>query len=207
MPGCFASHNILWQGIQFLHNPDPPCPPPQQTCYPPDIPTKFDPQIHHRSSIRLKGYDYTLPGAYFITLDTWQKEQLFGTIIQGDMHLNHFGSIVQDVWNDLPNHYPHIQMDAFCVMPEHVHGIFVLMDARQGGSTPSPTARSPYGLPEVVRAFKTYSARRINTLRHTPGLPVWQRNYYEHILRGERDLENTRRYILNNPLAWENNQP
>jgi putative transposase len=195
---------------------------------------KFDPQIHHRRSIRLKGYDYTLPGAYFITIDTWQKEQLFGNLGDGEMHLNQLGRIVRHTWNDLPNHYPHVLLDTFCVMPDHIHGIIVLIDPRQGGSgsqrtlpdmsmsgiTPPPAGfeTRPYttspghdipqpkrhGLPEIIRAFKSYSARHINHLRKTPGLPVWQRNYYEHILRGEDDLENTRRYTLNNPLAWEN---
>jgi putative transposase len=98
------------------------------------VPMKFDPQIHHRRSIRLKGYDYTLPGAYFITIGTWHNEHLFSTVVQGEMRLNRFGQIVLQTWDDLPNHYSHVALDVFCVMPDHVHGIIVLIEARAGGS-------------------------------------------------------------------------
>lgn len=94
----------------------------------------FDPQIHHRRSIRLKGYDYTLAGAYFITIDTWHNEHLFGAVVEEAMRLNRFGRIVEHAWDDLPNHYPHALLDVFCVMPDHVHGIIVLMEAHTGGS-------------------------------------------------------------------------
>ena len=93
---------------------------------------KFDPQIHHRRSIRLKDYDYALAGAYFITIDTWHTEPLVGTVVNGEMHLKRLGRIVLDACNDLPNHYPHIELDAFCVMPDHVHGVIVLIDPRAG---------------------------------------------------------------------------
>jgi putative transposase len=155
---------------------------------------KFNPDIHHRRSIRLKGYDYTLPGAYFVTIDAWQDEHLFGEVVDGDMQLNQFGRVVLHAWNDLPNHYPNVTLDAFCIMPNHIHGIIVLVDAR-----------TRHGLPEIVRALKSFSARRINHLRGTPGIPVWQRNFYEHILRNDDELAKARSYIINNPLKWQNN--
>ena len=203
---------------------------------------KFDPKIHHRRSIRLAGYDYTLPGAYFVTIDTWNREHLLGMVVAGEMRLNRLGCIVQQVWNDLPNHYPNVQLDAFCVMPDHIHGIILLTDMRRGGSIrqtpgpdmamagkPSPSAETltrpcltsgaaspaphpptpvraagePHGLPEVVRGFKTFSARRINQVRGSLGVPVWQRNYYEHILRGEEEWQGIRTYIRNNPVEWQ----
>jgi REP element-mobilizing transposase RayT len=89
---------------------------------------KFDPAKHHRHSIRLQGYDYTRPGAYFVTTVTWQREPLLGEVVGGVMRLNAFGKIVQAAWLDLPRHYPHVQLDAFCILPNHVHGIIVLSD-------------------------------------------------------------------------------
>jgi REP element-mobilizing transposase RayT len=363
----------------------------------------YDPQRHHRRSIRLKGYDYTQPGAYFITICTHGRECLFGEIIDGEMHLNEAGQIVVQTWQDLPNHVPNVQLDAFVVMPNHVHGIIIITD-RAGvvgtgseavrttmgsgsaagsvgagsvgagsvgaGSEPAPTTttapgsaagsgpttgpgstmgsgpttgpgstmgsgpttgpgstmgsgpttgpgstmgsgpttgpgstmgsgpttgpgsttgsgpttgpgstmgsgpttgpgstmgsgpttgpgstmgsgptagpgpttgsdpvgagsepaptepaptepaptepaptepaptepaptRSSHGLPEIVRQFKTFSARRINELRGTPGTPVWQRNYYEHIIRDESSLNRIRQYIAENPVRWD----
>jgi REP element-mobilizing transposase RayT len=188
---------------------------------------KFDPQKHHRRSIRLKGYDYSQAGAYFVTVVAWQREMLFGEIVDGEMVLNRYGQIVLKAWFDLPNHYRHVVLGAFIIMPNHAHGIIVLVDDdRRGGSlasgrtsllddslagtNPLPINQTrPYvkpkprhGLPEIVRAFKSFSARRINRLRRTDGIPVWQRNYYEHIIRNDRELDNITRYIESNPLRW-----
>jgi putative transposase len=155
---------------------------------------KFNPDIHHRRSIRLKGHDYSLPGAYFVTTDTWQGEHLFGEVVGGNMELNLLGQVVLQAWHDLPNHYENVILDAFCIMPNHIHGIIVLVDAPR-----------QHGLPEIVRALKSFSARRINRQRGTPGFPVWQRNYYEHILRNDDELAKARHYIIHNPLQWQNN--
>ena len=170
---------------------------------------RYDPAKHHRRSIRLKGYDYSQAGAYFVTICTRNRECLFGDIVDGEMRLNELGIIVQRTWLDLPNHVGGIVLDAFVIMPNHVHGIITITD-RGGntvgaGSEPAPTTRVPnrHGLPEIVRQFKTFSSRRINARRQTPGLPVWQRNYYEHVIRDERSLERIREYIANNPLQWE----
>ena len=213
-------------------------------------PMKYDPDIHHRRSIRLKGYDYSSPGAYFVTTVTRKRECLFGEVVEGSVHLSKMGGIVQQVWLDLSNHYSLVVLDAFCIMPNHVHCIIILTDTLgRGGSElqlpsvpdqiqeksniesneiltrsyvqyPSmldqirvksktesdknltrPYAR--YGLPEIVRAVKSFSARRINRLRRISGVPVWQRNYYERIIRNENELNAIRRYILYNPLQWK----
>jgi REP element-mobilizing transposase RayT len=156
---------------------------------------KFDPQKHHRRSIRLQGYDYSQAGAYYVTIVTWQREHLFGEVLNAEMKLNRFGQIVQYGWYDLPKHYPHVELDTFCIMPNHVHAIIVLTNE-------IVIKRHP--LSEIVRAFKSFSARRINSLRKTQGIPVWQRNYYEHIIRDEKDLQAKCDYILNNPRNWEN---
>jgi putative transposase len=155
---------------------------------------KFNPQKHHRRSIRLQGYDYSQAGMYYITIVTQSREYLFGEVVNAEMILNRFGQIVQYAWYDLPKHYPHVELDTFCSMPNHVHAIIVLTDR-------IVVKRHP--LSEVVRAFKSFSARRINSLRKTPGIPVWQRNYYEHVIRDENDLQAKRDYILSNPLNWE----
>ena len=155
----------------------------------------YDPQKHHRHSIRLPGYDYSQPGAYFVTIVTYQREPLLGEIPDARVHLSRAGAIVLDTWKRLPQHYPTVELDEFCVMPNHVHGIIILRE----GSTPVPPR---HGLPEIVRAFKSFSAQRVNRLRHSIGIPVWQRNYYEHIVRTEADLAKIRQYIRDNPLNW-----
>lgn len=163
---------------------------------------KFDPQKHHRRSIRLQGYDYTQPGAYYVTIVTHGREHLFGMIVNGEMQLNPFGQIVQSAWYDLPKHYRHVELDTSCIMPNHVHAIIVLTDYGMDGPETRPYQRHP--LSEIVRAFKSFSARRINSLRNMQGVPVWQRNYYEHIIRNQQDYLSKSSYILNNPLNWEN---
>ncbi len=165
----------------------------------------YDPRRHRRRSIRLKGYDYTQPGAYFVTMVTHHRRPLFGEVVDGEMRLNMFGEIVEWTWRDLPNHVANIVLDAFVVMPNHVHGIVIIVDDKHivgAGSEPAPTNRKRHGLPEIVRQFKTFSARRINEHRGVRGVPVWQRNYYEHIIRNERALHRIRAYIRNNPRRW-----
>ena len=129
------------------------------------------------------------------------------------MALNEFGEIVQYTWDDLPNHIAGIELDAFVIMPNHVHGIIVITGAgleqkdragleqkERAGLEPAPTGTRI--LPEIVRQLKTFSARRINQRRGVQGLSVWQRNYYEHIIRDEKDLTRIREYIANNPVNW-----
>jgi putative transposase len=156
---------------------------------------------HNRQSIRLRGYDYSRPGAYFITVCIQdRKQKLFGDVVGGAMVENDYGKIVCQCWNDLPVHYPHIRLDEFVVMPNHVHGIVVIRASASVGAglKPAPTN----GLPEIVRALKTFSARRINEIRQTPGIPVWQRNYYDHIIRDDKSRYFIRQYIRNNPANW-----
>ncbi|MEQ9367743.1 MAG: transposase [Coleofasciculus chthonoplastes F3-SA18-01] len=190
---------------------------------------KYNPQKHHRRSIRLKGYDYTQTGAYFITVCTWQRQCLLGEIINGEMQLSRYGEAVKFNWDILPKRYDGVRLDAFIIMPNHVHGIIFLHDWGEEGAgldrlfpstatlvvKPAPTksiasAKSShkqskiYGLPEIVRGFKTFSSRRINQLRSQSGISVWQRGYYEHIIRHEESLTAIRDYILKNPWDWHN---
>ncbi len=197
-------------------------------------------QIHNRRSIRLKGYDYTKSGAYFITICTHNRENLFGEIKNGEMIINEFGRIVNYTWFDLIHHVSHIELGEFVIMPNHIHGIIQTIDDIDfigvgAGSEPTPTTLSyqktdsvdeptpsmnheidsvdkpahankkRHGLPEIVRQFKTFSARKINVIRNTTGFAVWQRNYYEHIIRGD-ELDRIQHYILDNPSHWNSDK-
>jgi REP element-mobilizing transposase RayT len=156
---------------------------------------------YHRCSIRLKGYDYSQPGAYFVTICTQKKLHVFGEVVDGKIALNEIGKIAKSVWLDLPRHYFNIELDAFVTMPNHVHGIVFIVGA---GLKPAPTdVTKHHSLPEIVRGVKTFSSRRINEMRAIPGIPLWQRNYYEHIIRDENELNRIREYIINNPLQWQ----
>ena len=163
------------------------------------------PGLRRRRALRLKGYDYAQAGAYFVTVCTQGRACLFADMVHGEMRLNACGDIVKACWNDLPHHYGHIELDAFVVMPNHVHAIIVLSGVTlgipvAGTGLKAATARPP--LSEIVRGFKTFSARRINEERAAPALPVWQRNYYEHVIRNEDDLDQVREYIATNPVRW-----
>ena len=127
---------------------------------------KYDPNIHHRRSIRLKGYDYSQAGAYFVTICTWQRKHLFGEVINGEISLSHYGEIVQIHWHNLLKHHHYLQLDELIIMPNHLHGIIVL--------TNDFGRQKRHGLPEIIRGFKTFSARQINKLRHLKGVSVWQ---------------------------------
>ncbi len=164
---------------------------------------RLDSERHHRRSLRLKGYDYSRHGAYFVTICTKNRECLFGEIANGSMWMNPFGDIVRACWDDLPCHYQHMELDAFVVMPNHIHGIIVLADTVvRAGLKPAPTGKR-HGLPEIIRAFKTFSSRRINDLHNASGTRLWQRGYYEHIIRNENSLNNIRNYIQFNPAIWQ----
>jgi len=174
---------------------------------------KYNPAIHHRRSIRLKGYDYSQAGLYFVTICVQNRECIFGEIVDNEMILNENGQIVQMVWNELPQHYNHIELGEFVVMPNHIHGIVIITDvdvATVGaGLKPAPTTPK-HGLPEIIRALKTFSARKINDLVRaglkpapTRGEKLWQRNYWEHIIRDEQSHQRIADYIVNNPINWE----
>ena len=166
-----------------------------------------------RRSIRLRGFDYAQAGAYFVTICTRRSACVLGEVVAGEVRLSEAGRVVQTVWEGLPRHYPHVQLDAWIIMPNHVHGIVILTaDPVGAGLKPAPTTpdapapanvkRTRHGLPEIVRAFKTFSARRINAARGTQGTAFWQRNYYEHVIRNEAALDRIRQYIEDNPARW-----
>jgi putative transposase len=172
---------------------------------------RFDKEERHRRSIRLKDYDYSQNAAYFVTICTHERECLLGNISGEEMQLNEIGQVVANCWRWLGQQYDYVYMDEWIIMPNHLHGIIVIADEPynglhctcKGGSRTGLTKgikRKPLG--RLIGAFKTVSAKRINDIRKTPAAPVWQRNYYEHIIRNERDLESIRQYIVSNSFTW-----
>lgn len=170
--------------------------------------------MHRRRSIRLKGYDYAGCGSYFVTLCTWQRECLFGEIVDGEMRLNGIGRLMESVWFRLSEHFSGINLTDQIVMPNHFHGIVSFVGAGLGPpgddcpTTKGAASRAPT-LGDVICVFKSISTRRINQFRDNPGCPVWQRNYYERVIRNDHELAAIRNYIATNPQQWEsdNNNP
>ena len=173
---------------------------------------RYVPNKHRRRSIRLRGHDYSQTGAYFITICTHDRQCQFGKIIDGEMMLNEYGKIVADEWINTSKIRTGIELDIWVVMPNHFHGIVVI--TRRGTARRAPTtcrapAREQFGKPvagslsTIVRAFKSAVTKRINETRHTPGEKIWQRNYWEHIVRDENEWQRIQQYILSNPAKWE----
>ena len=168
----------------------------------------YDPTTHHRRSIRLPTYDYAQPGAYFVTLVTHARECLFGQVIDSEMRLNGLGDVVAREWRRTGGIRREVELDVFVVMPNHVH-VIVFVGAH--GRAPehdapdygAPPHRPPRSLGSLVAGFKSAVTKRINGMRGTPGLPLWQRNYYEHVIRDEEELNRVREYVAGNPTNWE----
>jgi putative transposase len=256
---------------------------------------KYDLDKHHRRSIRLKGYDYTATGLYFITICAYQRDCLFGEIINGEMRLNDLRQRVHACWQRLPFHFSNLELDAFVIMPNHIHGILVLTQLPLSDNQSSPPRRGaaldrnpppltdhlppnatpgsdhkiqadaafgressditgafsepgmafgressdmtgesepgvafgressdiakdrlPNAAPlrgvvagsvgAMVLNFKSVTTRLGNRMRRSPGSPMWQRNYYEHIIRDEKSLQFIRQYIHHNPMSWQHDQ-
>jgi putative transposase len=185
---------------------------------------KYNPNIHRRRSIRLKHYDYSQAGAYFLTIVAQGRLCMFGDVAEGNTLLNDAGRMISDAWHGLPERFPNIELDAFVVMPNHIHGIIVmgarhdtpvgaaLVAARndkaptrnnRAGTRPAPTV-----LGDIVGAFKSITTDTYITGVKRSGWPsfpgkLWQRNFYEHIIRNDEDLQTIREYISNNPARWE----
>ena len=209
---------------------------------------KYNPNIHHRRSIRLKGYDYAQAGLYFITICCQDRVCRFGNVVNGEMVLNEFGTVAYNEWGKLPERFPNFELDAFQIMPNHMHGIILLNDAPVGaGFTPAPNdvnaqndvqrnddIRAGAGftpapndvnaqndvqrnddiragaspaptVSDIVGAYKSLVANGCldiyKSKNETMG-KLWQRNYYEHIIRNEQSYQTISEYIINNPAKW-----
>ena len=162
-------------------------------------------------SIRLPEYDYSLPGYYFINICTKNRENLFGEIKNNKMNLSAFGHLVKRQWRQISKIRKNIVSDAFIIIPNHIHGILTIVEAihelpLQGSSPRGWAKRRQMMLSKIIGQFKMQTAKQINQFKNTPGLPVWQRNYYEHIIRNESELNRIRVYIKNNPANWHNDR-
>ena len=171
-----------------------------------------DSSRHHRRSIRLKEYDYSRAGAYFVTISARNRQCLFGKIEDGKVQLSAAGEIVQSEWLRSESVRRNVVLDEFVIMPNHVHGIIMLTDktgfvgATRRVAPTRPCGPVPGSIGAIIGQFKSAATKRINQLRKTRGARVWQRNYYEHVLRNENELDRVREYMTNNPLRWELDQ-
>lgn len=169
---------------------------------------KYNPEIHHRRSIRLKEYDYAQAGAYFITVCAWKRKCLFGDVLKRKMELNECGQIVNKEWLQTGVIRSNVKLDAFVIMPNHIHGIIILVGATRRVAPTNPAGPAPGSIGAIIGQFKSIVTKRINKMRNSCGVPVWQRNYYEHIIRDDNEFIRIREYIINNPSNWaedENN--
>jgi len=172
-------------------------------------------KFHHRKTIRLKGYDYSQSGFYYVTVCTQNRECLLGEIIDRKMVLNEIGEIVDDILNSLPNRYKQIKLDIYQIMPNHIHTIIQIVGAHHDAPLhhdapvykraihESPLRKRSL-LSQIIGYFKMNSAKLIHQIN--PNIPVWQRNYYEHIIRNENELNAIRQYIIDNLKNWEKDE-
>jgi REP element-mobilizing transposase RayT len=172
---------------------------------------------NNRKSIRLKGYDYTLPGAYFVTLVAWQRQCRFGEIVGGKVHLSQEGRIIETAWQRLPAFFP-IRIDKWVIMPNHFHAIVWIIDSIHGrsaglvrpesgnsmgaGASPLPNGTLRWSLGAIIQNFKSTCTLKINRASGIRGAPAWQRNYYERIIRSPEELQKIAKYIEANPSNW-----
>jgi putative transposase len=175
---------------------------------------------HRRRTIRLRDYDYTQGGAYFITLCARDRECLWGNGVNGMVQLNETGRLVESVWLQTATVRPDLELDAYVVMPNHFHAVFFIHEspsvpgathrvaptkdhAAAAGTTRRPTGPKPGSVGAVMAQFKSLVTKRIHDMRQYRGGPVWQRNYHEHVIRNEESLNRIREYIATNAQRWE----
>lgn len=165
-------------------------------------------QEKNRKSIRLSEYDYTLPGAYFVTIVTYQRKCILGAIRNGEIILSNIGRIVNNTWQEIPIHFPNATVDNYVIMPNHIHGIVNILDTGVGARHASPLrgkdplGTSPRSLGVIIGSFKSAATKRIHQTEEYKKIQVWHRNYYEHVIRDERDYEKIVEYIITNPANW-----
>ena len=153
-----------------------------------------------RKRLRLKNYNYSKEGAYFVTICTFRKWLILGDIINGKIVFNDWGKIVDKYWREIPEHFKDVQLDAYVIMPNHIHGIIIINPCR-GRACP---ARTLDGLLSIaIGSFKSAVTKHINEIRRTPGVEIWQRSFHDHIIRNDTDINRSRDYIINNPNQWQ----
>ncbi len=182
-------------------------------------------KYYQRKSIRLKGFDYSQPGGYFVTMCTHRREPILGEIIDGAMQLSELGEIAQMCWKNIPVHFEGVRLDAFQVMPNHLHGILAIEEGPEQRIVPAqivgveyiqlqrtrhdrPAAEHRYqhvipkSLGSIIRSYKAAVTREARQRAKCGDAPLWQRDFYDRVIRNPGELTRIRRYIENNPLAW-----
>jgi len=190
----------------------------------------YNPKIHYRQSIRLKDYDYTSDGAYFLTICAQNKEHRFGDIIDGKMILNPAGEMIRKWLRELENKFKNISLDEYIIMPNHIHLIIFIMNVvvgvdlcvnpenttkqnlshiqgRHTGLSLRP-AQQQTNISQIIQWFKTMTTNEyIRNVKQNNWEPfdkkIWQRNYYDRIIRSEKELDKIKKYIFENPSKWE----
>jgi putative transposase len=198
----------------------------------------YNPQLHHRRSIRLKGYDYSKAGVYFVSICVKNHECLLGKINNLQMELNVFGKIVNFKWKNIPQYFKYVELNDYIIMPNHIHGIIIINETppsnvgakhfesklilnqthifntgtihycneNQENASPlhsnCPKGTKAGSLSAIIQNFSSITTRKINKIRKTSGTRFWQRNFYERIIRDENELNRIRKYIVENPLKW-----
>ena len=156
--------------------------------------------LPNRKRTRLNGYDYSLPGAYFVTICTAKKSHLFGEIKNNEMHLSNIGKIVNKEISDIETHYENIRIDRYVIMPNHIHMIISILKTE--GINPFPTVK--YDIPNVVGKFKAGVTRIVgNAFMHSAINLIFQRSFHDHVIRGDEDYQKIAEYIDTNVLRWE----
>jgi len=175
----------------------------------------FISDARQRHSIRLQKFDYSQNGAYFITICSYNKQCLFGRVINDEMRLSEFGQIASKCWHDITSHFSFVIPDLFVIMPNHIHGILNITDTNcRGIACYAPSERksnrfggvTPSSVSSIVRSYKSAVTKSLNRLHLSTGTPIWQRNYYEHVIRDEEELIRVREYIQHNPLKWDEDE-
>jgi putative transposase len=165
--------------------------------------------LPHRKQLRLRGYDYAFPGVYFVTICSAGKLAVFCSVSGEKIVLSPAGEIVRSEWVALAQRFAGLALDEFVIMPNHLHGVLGFVAQAGGASRGTKGGASPAGgaspsptLFDVIGAFKSISTIKVNKLLGRRGVPLWQRSYYEHIVRTGEDLRKIQRYILENPFMW-----
>ena len=166
-------------------------------------------KIHHRRSLRLREYDYTQVGAYFVTIVLQDRLCLFGEIVNAEMQLSEAGKTARRIWERLPDRFPVITIDTFVIMPNHLHGIVIINQPNVGAPLVGAQSVGPQpALGDIIGAYKSLTTveytRGVKIMKWTPfHRRLWQRNYYEHVIRNENALGHIRQYIIDNPAQWD----
>ena len=180
---------------------------------------KQTPSYPPRRNLRVPEFDYSQPGAYYVTIVTHERKQLFGQIVDSAVVLNEVGKMVKDIWIAIPKHFPNVKLGEFVIMPNHIHGIISITAGAQyavpaqdetvvEATHASPLHRIskgplPGSIGAIIGSFKSAATKRFHEIPNNPEKRLWQRNYYEHVIRNERDYTAIYEYILANPMDWE----